>query len=131
MIDTAKYIGIPYKHMGRDKSGLDCWGGIKLIYKEELGITLWDIGEEYPEDWAFEGKDLFMKNYQKQWCAVDTPEPFDVVAIKNAKGIINHAGVMINKREFIHWMKAGGVICSIHNRAWRPRIAGFYRYKND
>lgn len=126
-----RYIGLPYKHQGRTCEGLDCWGLIKLVYKEMLNTELWDIGETYPEDWSWEGKDLFMENYQKQWERVQDPTAFDVVLINSSKGIANHAGVMINDRTFIHCIKAGVVVSRITDKIWKRRIAGYYRYKND
>jgi len=126
-----QYIGIPYKHMGRDKSGLDCWGLVKLIYKDILDIVLWDIGEEYPENWSFKGKDLFMENYRKQWKRVTEPQTWDVVLLRNGGEVINHAGVMLKKGTFIHCIKTGVVLSDVSEKIWKPQVAGFYRYKND
>lgn len=36
------YIGIPYRHGGRDMAALDCYGLIKVIYAKEYGIHLPD-----------------------------------------------------------------------------------------
>jgi cell wall-associated NlpC family hydrolase len=40
-----KYINLPYKHLGRDFSGIDCWGLIYLVYKEEKGILIPNFSE--------------------------------------------------------------------------------------
>jgi cell wall-associated NlpC family hydrolase len=126
---TMKYIGIPYRHMGRDETGLDCWGLILLVYREMLHVRLWDIGEAYTDDWSWKGKDLFMENYQKQWDKIREPRIYDVVLINNGKGVANHAGVMINERSFIHCVKAGVVLSRVTDKTWKPRVAGYFRYK--
>ena len=41
-----KYIGIPYKFGGRDSDGVDCYGLVKMIYKDKYGVELMD--------WAFD-----------------------------------------------------------------------------
>jgi len=126
---VMRYMGAPYRHMGRGIDGLDCWGLIKLVYKEMLKVELWDIGEEYPEDWSFAGRDLFMENYRKQWAKVAVPEIYDVVLIKNGGGTVNHAGIMINNQSFLHCIKAGAVVSRVTDKIWKPRIAGYFRYK--
>lgn len=127
-----KYVGIPYKHQGRDIFGLDCWGLIKLIYKDMLGIDIWDIGEDYTKEWSWEGKDYFIENYQKQWERVTEPRLFDGVLINNGKGIANHAGIMLDKTKFIHCIKVGVVISKVTDKRWKDKIAGYFRYrKND
>ncbi len=47
------YIGIPYELGGRSWDGLDCYGLVKLVYREEFGIAL--------PDWLTDKMDLSEK----------------------------------------------------------------------
>ena len=125
----SKYIGIPYKHLGRDKNGLDCLGLIVLIYKEILGIKIFDV-VDYDEKWSWKGRNLFEDNYCKEWKRVLTPKLWDMVLIKNGKGIINHAGLILTNGRFIHCIKAGVVISRLSDNTWKGRLSGFFEYKH-
>ena len=48
---ARQFLGIPYRHGGRDRKGLDCLGLVHLFYRE-LGIKVPDNdGQPYANDW--------------------------------------------------------------------------------
>src|SRR3989338_471654 len=123
-----KYLGIRYRHHGRDLSGLDCYGLVLRVF-EDQGIKLWDINEEYDENWSWQGRNLFVENYAKDWEFVDDYRFMDVACFQNGKGIVNHAGVYLGENKFIHAVKAGVVVSRCADREWQKRWVGFYRYR--
>lgn len=123
-----KYLGVPYKHHGRDLSGLDCYGLILKVF-EEWGVRLWDINEDYDLEWSWQGKDLFIQNCAREWERVSDARFMDVVCFKNGKNVVNHAGVYLSMGKFIHAVKAGVVVSRITDIQWQKRFVGFYRYK--
>jgi cell wall-associated NlpC family hydrolase len=125
---VKKYLGIPFKHRGRDLSGLDCYGLIINIFKD-AGIKLFDIEEEYSEEWAWKGRNLFLENAYREWQQVEQPKFLDIVGFVNSKGVVNHAGVMLTATKFIHTCKAGTVISLLNIYKKKNRISGFYRHK--
>ncbi len=123
-----KYLGIPYQHHGRSLSGLDCYGLILEVFKNQ-GVRLWDIHDEYDQEWSWKGKDFFIENYAREWEKVLDPRFMDVVCFKNGKDIVNHAGVLLGEGKFIHAVKAGVVVSKLTDSQWQKRFVGFYRYK--
>lgn len=122
-----KYLGVPFKHRGRDITGLDCYGLIVCVYAD-CAIKLFDIDEEYPANWGAKGKNYFLENYYKQWEKVESPKFLDVVLFKNAHGVCNHAGVYLHNNLFIHTSrKAGTVVTAIPD--FKNKVEGFYRFK--
>jgi cell wall-associated NlpC family hydrolase len=121
-----KYVGIPYKHLGRDMSGLDCWGVPKMIYSE-FGIDLFDM--EYEKDWAKNGKNYFMDNYYDKWEKVDTPKFLDVLLFSNFNGVVYHAGVFLSYGQFIQGSMMGVIITRLEGK-WKYTLSGIYRYKD-
>jgi cell wall-associated NlpC family hydrolase len=124
-----KYLGIPYKHRGRDIKGLDCWGFPILAYRDE-GIELIDL-ENYEQDWSYKGKNLFLDNYYKNWEEQRIPKFFDLILFKNGENVAFHAGIYLNHNDFMHCCKAGIVISKTTDPKWKDRICGFYRYNKN
>lgn len=122
----TKYLGIPYKHLGRDLEGLDCWGLIKMIYAD-LGLELFDL-KDYDERWALKGDNYFIEHYYEDWQWHTAPVFLDVILFRNCKGIPAHAGVYLSKGKFIHCARGTGVIIG----KWKimlPKMEGIYRNK--
>ena len=85
------YIGLPYLTGGRNKKGLDCWGLMRLIYKEEKGIEL----PEYPgisaEEAIIKGK-VIARDTANDWIPIEKPEDGCGVAMSQ-KHVYHHVGV--------------------------------------
>ena len=125
-----RYVGIPYKHGGRDLSqGLDCWGLVLSIYKD-IGIKLMDISG-YSEDWSDQGSNHFVENYSEKWERVDKPRAYDLAMFKTSPtSVPNHAGVYLGDGRIIQAVKIGVIITKINIEKLKASIYGFYRYKD-
>ena len=123
-----RYLGVAYKHHGRDLAGLDCWGLIKMIYKD-LGYDLLDI-ETYDKEWVSKGANFFVENYHLQWERVVHPELFNVVMFKNKDGVACHAGLYLKEGIMIHASdRAGVVLIRINTVGNGKQFDGFYKFK--
>lgn len=99
MID--KFIGIPYKHNGRDFDGMDCLG-IVFKYLEANGIQIpAGDGRFIEKNWYEENPERLLDGLKSRFQKVNDVEPYDI-ALFQFKGIPRHLGVMISKTRFLH-----------------------------
>lgn len=76
----TRYLGTPYKEGGRDISGLDCWGLIRLVYHEILGISL-PLLPGYTSDNLLSLTREIAAQIDGHWDEVIKPKEFDAVAM--------------------------------------------------
>lgn len=130
-MNLRKYIGIPFKDGGRDFNGLDCWGLVRLVWKEERGILMPDMGDEYSS--AFERGDvcgLFGKYTRQDWNVDVTKEmrkPLDVLVF--SFGTLElHAGLWVGEGEMLHVMKGMETAVERYDQAkWAKRLSRILR----
>ena len=60
-LDIRKYLGIPFADHGADRSGCDCFGLVQLVYREELGLVLPQLGDIYGSAYARQEVDAAVK----------------------------------------------------------------------
>lgn len=127
---TDDYIGIPFKADGRTRLGADCWGLVRIVYYERLGIELPDYANALGRD---RSDDCFViadaiKSEGDNWRPVNPPKPLDV-ALFRTDGIPAHLGIVVGKKEMLHTCAGiAACIASFTALEWRDRLIGFYRY---
>ena len=127
-IDFARYVGIPFADHGRDASGCDCWGLVRLFYREQLGIELSDLGPTYRDTTDAGGMRRVYDDQLACWRPVKTPAPGDAVVLK-VRGEPVHVGVVVDRRRMLH-VESGtdAVVERFDGALWAPRLIGFYRH---
>lgn len=123
-----KYLGIPYKHQGRDLKGLDCWGLIILVFRD-LGIKVMDL-EHYDENWALHGENYFIENYYKKWQKQSAPQFLDVLLFKNIEGVPFHTAIYLSHGKIMQCTRAGVIVRRMDGKMME-RLEGIYRYDRD
>lgn len=128
-----KYIGLPYKNLGRDFKGVDCFGLIYLIYLTERNILLPDFScLNYQSDWYKEGESIILDNLWADWYDVKEPLLYDcIVFYDTKKRIVNHIGMSIDTYRFIHITEGSYVMITKLNNFYISRIHRVLRYKGE
>jgi cell wall-associated NlpC family hydrolase len=130
MSNFSKYIGIPYKNLGRDKKGCDCFGLIRLVYKEELGIILPTFTElEYTKDW-YKKENHILNNIPSNWVKVDYPyKLFDALIFYGVGNspVANHIGLYVGEEKFLHILEGQTSMISKLEK-YKDKLYGVMRF---
>ncbi|MEC8919180.1 MAG: NlpC/P60 family protein [Pseudomonadota bacterium] len=124
MIDVNEYIGLPYQVEGRGPKAYDCWGLIRLVYADRLGIDLpSNLG--YDETLTAHTSEMIEQG-RDGWLSVAAPSAYDVVLL-NVAGSPNHIGLVIAPGWMLHTTHQKNACIESYTRpAWRQRVEGFY-----
>jgi lipoprotein Spr len=120
-IDKAKmsriidsFVGTPYEYGGEAKSGIDCSGLVKQVYKQYAGFDLpHDTKKLYKLVKHVEEKDLVYG---------------DLVFFSDGWFSVSHVGIYVGERSFVHSAERFGVIVSsLEEGYYRKRYRGARR----
>lgn len=124
----SEYVGIPFEHNGRDKSGIDCLGLIKL-YLDDHGLDIPGTDDRaIAQDWHKREPSRFLQGLREYMVEVSgRPQKFDVLLFK-VKGKLRHTGVMISRNRFLHIRK--GQRSSTERLArWKNHLEHVFRHE--
>lgn len=130
-IALSHYMPIPFKERGRDHDGVDCYGLVYLIAREQLGLEV----PAYTDGYATcmdqrEISAMIQQETVSTWRPVERRDIQlgDLVVLRIA-GHPWHCGLMVNRYDFLH-IERGSNVCRdrIGSLRWEKRIDGFYRW---
>jgi len=132
-----EYIGIPFKYGGRSKKETDCWGMVVLIYKDKLGIDLFDMVEYEPSLEASSKFYASISEFHKQWKKINidmnTLQKYDIILFsldQERKDIPTHIAVYTEFNKIIHCTEFMPVSITRLDR-WLRFSHSAYRYIGD
>ena len=124
----GKYVGIPFRTLGRDIRGCDCYGLVRLALREKYNIELPELAEYLN---ALDNKEIAivieentpLLSGDKQ----NNPEEGLVVVLSSTEGLSSHVGLMVTDKLMLHTTyKTGAIIEPITSINIKNRIKGYY-----
>jgi len=125
MVDTARYVQIPYADRGRAFDGCDCYGLVLLFYREEYGEEIEDVMYESAQDHKANARLVDVSKETMRAREVTAPAEGDLVLMR-AAGHPAHIGVYIEPHSCLHTSRRYGTVCEPLSRC-KSQIEGYYR----
>jgi cell wall-associated NlpC family hydrolase len=131
------YVGLPFVDGGRDRGGVDCWGLVRIVFTEQLGVQLPDFADIRAMDWRQSARAIADAIGSAEWISVvpGTEQPFDVAVMRGHSdgrrpvSIVNHVGIVAPGRAVLHAEEGTDVVCvPMSSPTVCHRLAGVYRY---
>lgn len=125
---VKKYIGIPFVSNGRAMDGCDCYGLVRLVLRNEYGIELPELSNDYSDALNIkETAKLFAENLSLL-AARKLPLPREkAVVVITEQGCPCHIGIVAGGGYILHTgIKTGSVCQRETHPGLRGRIEGYY-----
>lgn len=124
------FVGVPFADCGRDRSGVDCYGLVRLVYQEVANKTLpMHLGYTHSQDDSVPTL-IEQAKYGAQFIEVppDQVQDLDIVVLK-VGGVTAHLGIICdNKKSILHVVRgANSVIERRTSLRWGGRIESYWR----
>ncbi|MCC6426294.1 MAG: C40 family peptidase [Phycisphaerales bacterium] len=122
---AAGYIGIEYRHNGRGRDGIDCWGLARLVYREQMDIMLPSLAgpKEHNRARAQAPKELLFAPAEPPY------QVGDLVEISGNRPGALHVGILVADGMMLHaWERTCSCIERIDTPLWQPRVTAIHRY---
>jgi len=128
------FIKIPFAELGRSREGADCWGLVRIVYEEMLGLNLPSYLDYSDTKDAEAISGMISDQTVKKWKFIEPGDerPYDCAVFKMA-GIPMHVGVVVESGMMIHCERGCGTYVTYYNKEkqWHRRLEGFFRYADN
>ena len=125
----SRYIGLPFDDGGRGPHGYDCWGLVRAVYADRLGVDLPSYGEISARDLARIARQMETAK-DDGWRQIGTPRALDVVLMRSGRGgaRVVHVGVMVDANRLLHVEEAAATaVVPVTHFSVAGRIVGYRR----
>lgn len=127
---TTRFVGLPYAGLGRSREGCDCWGLARIVYQEELGVSLPEyLGYTSTEEHGEIAALIAGAQRLPMWVPVTGPAlAFDLALFRRGR-LTTHIGIVIRRGLMLHMADEDcAKIERYDGGAWSHRLTGHWRH---
>jgi cell wall-associated NlpC family hydrolase len=134
------YLNLPYKHLGYDRNGIDCFNLCCLVYKEvlkeEIPYSTQDSGCDVSLDWYNNSKtaNILVDRAQPKWGwqVVNTLQPFDVILLSiGATSAPNHCALYLGNNRMLQVMEGHPSWVAVYGKYYRQYTVKIGRWNRN
>lgn len=128
---AKNYIGIPFVSGGRTRDGVDCYGLVRLVWKEQFEYELPLLSNQYENALATNQTNPLVNKYKPLLVGTrkKVPELGNLVVILNG-GLPTHLAIYAGDNYILHTVKkVGTVLQRLSDYDLKNRIEGYYGIK--
>jgi len=128
---AGRYIGLPFRDLGRDRAGLDCWGLVRLVASEQFNVHLPSFIGEYEKAADVTSIAALVGREAQHWLPVQPGrERLGDVIVLRLRGQPVHTGLVLGDMQMLHIEQGiDSAIEKYSSPRWKDRIFGFYRHE--
>lgn len=130
---TQDYVGLPFAWNGADRSGVSCWGLVRLAYREIAGIELpaYDEVEAGVRDGAQDPAPYIAtpRFRQIETTAIASGDVLHLWGYRDGRRSPTHCGIAVSRDLVLHAEEAtGAVVSRLYDPRFFKRLIGAFRY---
>jgi len=136
-----KYVGIPFKHLGDDLEGIDCFNLCRLVLRQERGLSIFKPSSHFcnivDDHWYNKTSISPFEQAVKEKVAigeckkVEIPSKFDIVVMSiGATNITNHCALYVGNSKLLQVTTQRNSWISSYGNYYKQYTTGIYRCIN-
>ncbi|WP_291299285.1 NlpC/P60 family protein [Elioraea sp.] len=127
---AAEYVGLPFAECGRDRSGCDCWGLVRLVLAEVFDAEVPSYLGGYAHTADRQAVAATVARALPDWTPVlGVPERAGDVALFRLMGQPTHVGLVVAPGWMLHVERGtNSALDRLDGMRWASRRIGLYRH---
>lgn len=128
---VAEYVGLPFAEHGRDRSGVDCWGLIRLVLAARFGVRVPSYVGDYTSTIDQDELGRLMRGEMAPWREVTGREHIGDGVLLRVRGQPIHVGLVVAPGWMLHIERGiDSVIERYDGNRWAKRLIGIFRHES-